>query len=320
MRGLEPGEGAAAVPEGSEVFHGAGHAILRTRGEAGLTAAMTFGPYGGFHGHLDKLSFVLFGRGRELGVDPGRARSQAYRLPIHREWYKATVGHNAVLVDGASQEPAAGRLLAFAATETHAAAVAACDAAYKGVRHVRALCLGPTYALIVDRLDAEKPRAYTWTYHNRGTSVHCAAAAEPAGEAVPRDGAPPWWPYLKHVRAGMTDEAVRAAFVGKEVTTHLVSGAVEGTDVLAADGPFTSVQDRVPLVMLTRRDKAARFACVLEPVKAGAEPAVTGVAVRPDGERLRVIVRRAGAEDVLALAADGSLRWTSGGKVVLASE
>jgi hypothetical protein len=320
MRGLAPGEGGAAVPKGSEVFRGAGHAILRTRGEAGLTAAMTFGPYGGYHGHLDKLSFVLFGHGRELGVDPGRARSQAYRLPIHRQWYKATVGHNTVLVDGKSQEPAGGRLLAFAATETHAAAVAACDDAYEGVRHVRALCLGPAYALVVDRLDAEKPHAYTWTYHNRGASVQCAAAARPAGTAVPSEGAPPWWPYLKHVRAGMADEAVRAALVGKDVTTHLVCDAAEGTDVLAADGPFTSVEDRVPLVMLTRRAKGTRFACVLEPVKAGAEPGVRGVAVRPDGDGLRVTVQWARRKDVLHLAADGGVRWTSGGTVVLASE
>ncbi|MFO8011868.1 MAG: heparinase II/III family protein [Phycisphaerae bacterium] len=320
MRGLEPGRAAAAVPAGSEVFRGAGHAILRTRGEAGLTAAMTFGPYGGFHGHLDKLSFVFFGWGRELAVDPGRARSQAYRLPIHRQWYKATVGHNTVLVDGASQEPAAGRLLAFAATDTHAAAVAACDAAYDGVRHVRALCLAPAYLLVVDRLEAEAPHAFTWTYHNRGASVQCAAAAKPAGAAVPSDGVPPWWPYLKHVRAGMTDEAVRAAFAGKDVTTHLVSGAAEGTDALTADGPCASVEDHVPLVMLTRRAKAARFACVLEPVPAGAAPAVTGVEVRPDGEGLRVTVRRAGGDDVLHVAADGGVRWTSGGKVVLASE
>ena len=79
---------------------GAGHAILRA-GDS--TAALTFGPFGGFHGHFDKLSFVYFSQGKELGYDPGRARSQAYRLPVHKNWYRATISHNTVLVDRASQ-------------------------------------------------------------------------------------------------------------------------------------------------------------------------------------------------------------------------
>ena len=74
---------------------------------------LTFAPFGGFHGHFDKLSFVWYARGRERGVDPGRAASQAYRLPIHTQWYRATLAHNTVVVDGKSQEGAAGRLLAF---------------------------------------------------------------------------------------------------------------------------------------------------------------------------------------------------------------
>jgi len=110
----------------SMVFEDAGHAILRGQGPAGLTAAMTFGPYGGFHGHFDKLSFVLFGFGKELGVDPGRAASQAYRLPIHTNWYKATISHNAVLVDGRSQKPAAGKLEFFDRKDGYTAVAASC--------------------------------------------------------------------------------------------------------------------------------------------------------------------------------------------------
>jgi hypothetical protein len=64
---------------------------------------------------------VLFGQGRELGVDPGRARSQAYRLPIHSRWYKATLSHNTVLVDRKSQAPAAGQLECFAANDRYGA-------------------------------------------------------------------------------------------------------------------------------------------------------------------------------------------------------
>ena len=205
MFGREPGAAAGATPLGSELFRGAGHAILRVKGEAAPVAAFTFGPYGGFHGHLDKLSFVLFGFGRELGVDPGRAASQAYRLPVHSEWYKATVGHNAVLVDGASQEPAEGRLEFFAASDACAAALASCDSAYKGVRHRRMLCLLPGYLLVVDELAADKPRRFDWIYHNRGTAAGCDAAAA--------EGAAEWKlagrQYIKHLQSGRTDGPVR---------------------------------------------------------------------------------------------------------------
>ena len=93
--GRTPGPAQEPPQLTSKLFPGAGHAILRTHGEANLAAAVTFGPYGGFHGHLDKLSFVLFGCERELGYDPGRAQSslsladsprlvQSHTWPQHR--------------------------------------------------------------------------------------------------------------------------------------------------------------------------------------------------------------------------------------------
>ncbi|MFA6109700.1 MAG: heparinase II/III family protein [Candidatus Latescibacterota bacterium] len=108
---------SGAVPAATSVLApGAGHALLRLDGSEGpVSAALTFGPFGGFHGHFDKLSFVYFGLGRELGHDPGRAGSQAYRLPVHRNWYRATISHNAVVVDRQSQEGAAGELELFLA-------------------------------------------------------------------------------------------------------------------------------------------------------------------------------------------------------------
>src|SRR5664280_1775054 len=105
----------------SKLIPGAGHAILATNGPGKLTAAISFGPYGGFHGHFDKLSFVLFGFGEELGVDPGRSSSQAYRLPIHTQWYKASTGHNVVLVDGSSQQEAEGKCLAYKSSDSYTA-------------------------------------------------------------------------------------------------------------------------------------------------------------------------------------------------------
>jgi len=313
MFARKPTARRAAPITAGEVFPGAGHAILRTKGAAGLTAAITFGPYGGFHGHYDKLSFVFFGHGRELGVDPGRARSQAYRLPIHRNWYKATVSHNAVLVDGASQRPAAGKLERFAATESHAAVVASCDAAYPGVRHRRMLCMTPAYLLVLDCLAAEKPRQFAWVYHNRGTSVRCAAA-EQGGAATE---AAAWWQYIANRKTGATDGAIRVEFADRQVATHLSMAAGGRSEVLIGDGPGESVLERVPLVMIRRRGRAARFACVLEPLARGGTPAVTAVETEQTPTAARVTIRRRDTTDTVILTADNTFTVQSGAKVVL---
>lgn len=361
LHGRKAGQAGPTPSVGSEVFPGAGHAILRARGEGpgkgrgegqgkGIVAAITFGPYGGFHGHLDKLSFVLFGRGSELGVDPGRARSQAYRLPIHMGWYKATVSHNAVLVDGASQAPASGRLDLFAATGDHAAVAASCIHGYEGVRHTRLLVAMPGYLLVVDDLAAPSRRRFDWIYHNRGETVRCdplAGAGLAAGE-LPESLA--GRAYIDGVRTGRADGPVRVVFEGigsadaradgrvpgrvagrdagrdaGRIDTHLLAAAAAGTSVATGHGPGASVQDRVPLVILGREGERARFAAAIEPVSGGADPTVAEVAlVGGDGGNVagtievRVVRGLRGAEsDVIRWKIPSVLEVTEGGRTVL---
>lgn len=296
----------------SRVFRSAGHAILRTKGEAGLTAAFTFGPYGGFHGHYDKLSFVFFGHGEELGVDPGRAASQAYRLPIHRNWYKATISHNTVLVDKQSQRPATGRLELFAANDEYAAVAASCDAAYPGVRHKRLLVMTPSYLLVLDQLASDKPRRFEWLYHNRGTAIECDAAVEPGKAPEKFTG----MEYIQNIRLGGTDGPIRAIFPGKAVATHLTLAAAPKTEVLVGDGPCASVLDRVPLIVATRQGAEATFVAVLEPVAAGRKPAVSGLEVAGT----TIAVRMGDSADTIALSAENELAVVSKGKTVLTAK
>ena len=302
--------------QGSEVFRGAGHAILRTKGEAGLSAAMTFGPYGGFHGHFDKLTFVFFGHGKELGVDPGRAASQAYRLPIHTNWYKPTIGHNGVLVDAATQKPAEGKLESFACCDTHAAVVASCEAAYPGVKHRRMLCMTPTYLLVFDDLAADKDRRFDWLYHNRGASFRCPAADKDGklGESYAGQE------YVSNIKVGRTDDPIRVEFAGDDVTTHLTAAAGAKTEVRIGDGVGASVMDRVPLAMITRYGQTAQFAVVLEPVAKGGKPAVSGLQVEQTPDGIRITVQNGAQKDTVLLGADGKLTVSSGQKVVLTNK
>ncbi|NLH42786.1 MAG: hypothetical protein GX448_13190 [Planctomycetes bacterium] len=292
----------------SRLVEDAGHAILRTNGPAGLTAAMTFGPYGGFHGHFDKLSFVFYGFHEELGVDPGRARSQAYRLPIHTNWYKATISHNAVLVDGKSQQPAAGKLVHFAQEDDYATAAARCDEAYPGVQHTRRLVLTDSYLLVLDQLHSDAEHQFDWVYHNRGQKALCQTAASDANLAGKLSGGP----YIQNAKQGMTADTVRIRFDDAKVSLHLTMAAGPDTTVTVGDGVGGSVTDRVPMAIVGRKGRDTQFAAVLEPVAGGGKPSVTGMQIERIGKTMKVLVQRGDGVDTIAIHGDQDISVITG--------
>ncbi len=308
----------------SEVFRGAGHAVLRTQGSAGLAAVITFGPYGGFHGHFDKLSFVLFGRGRELGVDPGRAYSQAYRLPIHTGWYKATVSHNTVLVDGNSQAPAEGKLEFFAANANYAAVTAslALDAAQQskfnpsapGVFR-RTLCLGGDYALVFDTIETSQPQRFDWLYHNRGQRVRCEQGTKP----LPLGDAFHGHEYINNVLGANASGPVVVEFDDPNGATRVVLAEGEGTEIRTGDGVGASVVDRVPMMIVTRRGQQVTFAAAIEPLTRDAKGKVKSVAVKREGDGHVVTVTTDAGEDVYTIS-PAAVTITRGDKTLLSGE
>jgi len=300
----------------SEVFASTGHAVLRSVSKAGLTAAVTFAPYGGFHGHFDKLSFVFFGFEKELGVDPGRDASQAYRLPIHRNWYKATISHNTVIVNKKSQNPAGGKLQFFTANDSYTAILASCDGAYEGVIHKRLFVLTPTYLLVFDDLTGDKENRFDWIYHNRGLKVTCDAASKTA--AIEQDY--PGLEYIKNIKQGTTDDVVVVEFQGDTVTTHLTIAGQTGTGVLIGDGPAGSVLERVPCTMVTRYGRHVRFAGLLEPVEPGNKPTVTDISFSDEHGTATITVVRGKNIDTITLSPADELEVKSNGIVMLRRE
>ena len=71
---------------------------------------LKYGPHGGGHGHPDKLALDLHAFGVRLAPDAG---SPAYNSPLQGPWFRQTLSHNTVLLDGQSQPEAEGQLLAF---------------------------------------------------------------------------------------------------------------------------------------------------------------------------------------------------------------
>ena len=159
----------------SRIFHSAGTAILRS-GNGENYLALDFGEHGGGHGHPDKLNFVLWGKKTLLAEDPG---SIAYGNPAHAGFYKQTVSHNTILVDGKSQSPATGELECSAFDESGGLVVATAGKAYAGVTIRRAMALVGDLVLDMVHCSSDEPHQYDWLFHCRG-EMSCAADFQPA--------------------------------------------------------------------------------------------------------------------------------------------
>ncbi len=290
---------------------GAGHAILRTAGVSGRSSAvLAYGPFGGGHGHFDKLSFVYFARGEEQGYDPGRARSQAYRLPIHKDWYRATTSHNTVLVDRASQEGVEGALECFLTNEEVSATAANTDQAYAGVMHRRLLVLRQDYLVVADILTDESGREHTfnWMYHNLGESISSDQALEPSGAG---DGQ--GFEYLEDCLQGVTDGAISADIIQGEHTVRIQVAADGESEILTATGPGESVLHRVPSLFVTRRGSDARFAAAIDPGDEKGDSVVQSISSVGSGSGLIISVELVGdTREVFGYDPEGEDRQVEG--------
>lgn len=95
-----PAGAAERAPEGIAWLADSGYAVFRTGGDqAVFDAGIVAPPHLPPHAHADVLSFVLWGDGRALVVDPG---AFSYNGPW-RDRLRGTAAHNTVLVDERDQ-------------------------------------------------------------------------------------------------------------------------------------------------------------------------------------------------------------------------
>lgn len=173
----------------SGVYPSSGAAILRSQSPAlphmaipSNYLAMDIGAHGGWHGHYDKLNIVLWGHNQMLAEDPGCI---SYGNPAHHEWYKQTLSHNTLVVDGKSQAEAQGELFAFSSSDDMVICSAGAGAIYAGVQAGRAAALSGDVVLDALWANSDDEHLYEWVFHSRGelSSAWTGEAAEaPAGD------------------------------------------------------------------------------------------------------------------------------------------
>ena len=147
---------SAAISQGSSVFENIGYAVLRS---GKVSATVKFGPHGGGHGHPDKLSITLHDGEREILPDLG---TPAYGVPDYKLWYKKTISHNTVTVDGRDQKPSSGCLVRFESRPDGGTLEAVADSAYNNVRMRRTVDLSPSG--LTDAFTCESDSVHTYDY------------------------------------------------------------------------------------------------------------------------------------------------------------
>jgi hypothetical protein len=147
------------------------------------------GPYGGFHGHEDKLSIEIYAYGQTFIVDPGSYTY--YPEDPFRLYFVGSQGHNTLLVDNQSQirrwqkvnripKPALGNYATWIRRTDFDYVAATYNDGYglfslkkpegapiiEDVTHTRRiLFVKPDYWVIVDELQATNPHSYQLLFH-----------------------------------------------------------------------------------------------------------------------------------------------------------
>lgn len=208
LRGLtRPAPIAAdSLPE-AMVFPGTGvadmHSDMMDR-DKDLMVSFRSSPYGSY-GHLlaDQNTFnILFG-GQRLFYMSGH--KVAMQDPHRLQWYKATKGHNGILIDGQGQPfnvEAYGYIKRFLNDKDISYVMGDASQAYssraekvqtglkKFYRHV--LLLRPDILLVYDELEADHPAEWSWLIHSPGrimmdtvgSTFHCSIKNASAGGAL----------------------------------------------------------------------------------------------------------------------------------------
>ena len=270
---------------------------------------MDTGPYGGPHGHEDKLSFELSAYGAPFIVDPG---SFTYdRNDPYRDYFVGSQGHNTVLVDGGSQvrrwNPA--HMTPAVSDTKHGAwrgdgemdvACGHYDEGYapfsingpgealitSGVSHQRAVVFArPDYWVLVDYLESEEPHDYIFLFHLSPDVTIDELTADSA--IVRSDGA----------------SLVIKACTDQELESEIIQGWYSEDHYRKCPAPVLS--------FTARQAPSSRFVWLLYPLPAGSDASQVSANLEPgsDGNEVKLVVRSGARSDYVKFpgcAADAS--------------
>ncbi len=279
---------ADGSPEPASVNMAAsGYAILRSQPQAHETsdpeceqfALLKYGVHGGGHGHPDKLALILYAQGSRQAPDLG---TPGYGIDLFEGWYRQTISHNTVLLDGLSQPPGAGRCTAFRADDPFQFADATIAwspnpaptrdmplervreealAVYAQVEMRRIVLARAEYLVDIFLVDAGEQRRIDWIYRNAGALIH----ADNAHPLLPSELDGEGYQHISDLRALSLDEDSRMIWRSDTSGMMLHMAEPAGATLYAGRAPGNPAEERQGLVIRRRVAARTAYLSVLHP-------------------------------------------------------
>ncbi len=246
---------------------GTGLAVLR---DERTYLALDYGDYGGGHGHPDRLSIAYFRDGRRLITDYGTGN---YYFD-HLRYYRSTLGHNTVGVDGRDHLPVNGVCTVFGEQDGMLCAGGSIQGIAPGVTFSRYVLHHRGALIDLCQLQGESEHAYRYALHGFG-ELSVGGAFEPC--ALSGDG----YSFLHDVRRAQLPHGLHGELRMPEGVLRVLTPEESTTAYTAmAYGPPVRIPDLFPVVLLEQTAKDASFALALDPSD---KPCVAAIARAQDG-------------------------------------
>ncbi|MTH54461.1 hypothetical protein GKZ89_13740 [Bacillus mangrovi] len=266
-------EEAAEVPTKSLQLTSMGQAILRhpdSRDQQSFVL-LDYGEHGGSHGHYDKLNLDIYGAGTLLAPDFG---TPGYTHPLYRGWYKHTISHNTVTVDGKSQKETRGDMPLFSSDPTFKYMTARADGAYEGVHYERSLWMEDEFMLDWFSVqDPSKTHQYDLALHGLGTfETDLQLREDTAGKG---NG----YEHLQQVKSALKVQTPWKSSwdqEGKGFRTYSIPFQTSDVFTAAGPGPSNKPSELTPVTIQRATGNKADFVTILQPYTNKNAPAVTG--------------------------------------------
>jgi len=288
-----------------------GFAVLRPQLPSGSPGELLlkYGPHGGGHGHADKLALSIYGGGRRWGADLG---TPGYGIAINDSWYRHTLSHSTVLLEGEAQPPATGEALRFRPVGGNDFGIADAQVhweqgPYAAAYARRVVLAREGYFIVLTRVEAPVARRAHVVFHHEGSIA----------ESPPGDGGPANLP-ANDSYAHLSQALAWPAEQGAAVRLDVPVGEESSVTLTAAFAPLSGAR------LLTARspgNPASDLRCTLVSEVTG--EAFWSVAAFVYGEDVDVawkstaadlpsglVVRRGTTEDTWAFTRDGEADFT----------